>query len=103
MKILKYYFDDFVIPVSILIILLCVIILTGCLSQPDKKDFQGRPNSCYDFSMCMYLNQKNPDKSVCVDYAKECRAIDRFNFCKDEKNLPEGVGFQSCWDKLNSK
>jgi ABC-type oligopeptide transport system substrate-binding subunit len=95
----------FVLTSSILFALLLVVIvfLTGCISQPNKKDYEGRPNACYDFAACLYFNQKNPDKSICSDYAKECRAYERFNFCKDIKNLPEQMRFQEAWDKLNSK
>lgn len=88
---------------KLFLFLFCCLFLFSCLSQPDKKDFQGRPDACYDFAMCMYMNQKNPDKSVCVDYAKECRAYGRFNFCKDSKNLPERVDFEKCVLYLNQK
>ena len=80
-----------------------LVLICGCLSQPDKKDYIGRPDSCLDFSVCMYYNSKNPDKSICADYAKECRAFGRFNFCKEPKNLPDGVSFNSCMLMLNQK
>lgn len=88
---------------KIIIFFIIFLFLTGCMMKPDIKDYSGRPSACYEFAACMYFNQKNADKSICADYAKECRAYDRFNFCKDEKNLPNGVRFQECWDKLNSK
>jgi hypothetical protein len=76
---------------------------TGCVSAPDKKDYVGRPDACFDAALCMYYNNKNPDKTICSDQYKECRAYERFLFCKDTKNLPPDVNFQSCMDKINSK
>jgi len=85
---------------SVIIFILSVF---GCLSQPDKKDYIGRPDACYDAASCMYLNSKNPDKSICMDAYKECRAYGRFIFCKDEKNLPDGINFSQCQLYLNQK
>jgi hypothetical protein len=85
------------------IMILLVLSLTSCTTPPDKKDYIGRPEACYDFVECLYLNQKNPDKSVCADYAKECRAYGRYNFCKDEKNRPTNVDFTGCQLWLNQK
>jgi len=83
------------------IIVLCF--MAACISLPDVDDYAGRPQACLDFDRCMYYNQKNKDKSICIDYAKECRAYGRFEYCKDQANLPEGMRFQECWDKLNTK
>ena len=80
-----------------------IFALSGCIQKPLKADYAGKPDSCFLFSECMYLNSKNPDKNVCSDYAKECRAYGRFEFCKKSENLPDGMRFQECWDKLNSK
>lgn len=89
--------------IIILSIVAILILMLGCTTPPDKKDYVGRPDSCFDFAACMYLNMKNTDKSICADYAKECRAYSRFNFCKDEKNLPDRVDFEKCNLYLNQK
>ena len=88
---------------SALVFSLVVFVMTGCTTPPDKKDFATRPNACYDFMECLYLNAKNPDKSICIPLSMECRAYDRFNFCKDSKNLPERIDFNQCQLYLNQK
>ena len=75
----------------------------GCMSAPEHKDYIGRPNSCYDFADCLYRNKDNPDKSVCVDLSKECRAIERFEYCKNDNMRPEKMDFEKCWLYLNQK
>jgi hypothetical protein len=88
---------------KLLPILLCLALaaaMLACISSPDVDDYKGRPNVCLDFARCLYYNQKNPDKSVCATYAKECAAYERMIFCRDEKNRPDGITFQSCWDKI---
>ena len=84
-------------------IALFISMLTGCISEPSKKSYEGRPDACYDAAMCMYLNQKNPDKSICMDAYKECRAYGRYNFCKEPKNLADRVDFEKCQLYLNQK
>ena len=71
--------------------------MLGCLSSPDRIDKE--PPACYDFRVCMYYNQKNPDKSLCKEYQKECLNYTRFEYCNDDNNTP-GMKFQECWDKL---
>ena len=73
----------------------------SCLSFPSGKDYEGRPHACLDFARCMYYQQKAQDKTICADFAKECRAFDRYLFCAESTDNP--TAFQSCWDKLNSK
>jgi len=85
------------------LIIVILIMMTGCTTPPDKKNYIGQPDACYLFSECMYFNQKNPDKSACLDYAKECRSFGKFNFCKDSKNLPDRMDFEKCWLYLNQK
>lgn len=88
----------------IIISLCCLCVLVACcMSMPDAKDYTGRPHSCLDFDRCLYFNQKNPDKSVCADYAKECRARDRYEYCKDDNNRAPGMDFEKCWLYLNQK
>lgn len=85
------------------IIMLFLVFISACMSAPDREDYTGRPNSCYDFADCMYRNKDNPDKSICADFAKECRAFERFEYCKVETNRPDRMDFEKCWLYLNSK
>lgn len=89
--------------IVILIAVMAIVSQLSCMSAPDTEDYAGRPNACYDFADCLYRNEKNPDKSVCSDTGKECRAWERFAFCKDEKNRPDKMDFEKCWLLLNQK
>ena len=80
-------------------IVVIVIMFAGCISEPKKDNYKDRPNPCYDFASCLYLNQKNPDKSVCLPISMECRAYEKYNFCKGEKEMT----FNNCWLYLNQK
>jgi hypothetical protein len=85
-----------------LIILIPIIFLIACNSAPpDAKDFN--IDACYQFARCMYDNQKNEDKSICVPLSSECRAFQRFEYCKNPENLPERMDFDKCWLLLNQK
>lgn len=88
---------------TVFALFLMVIMSMGCISEPSIKDYTDRPAACFDAAMCMYLNQKNPDKSICMDAYKECRAYGRYNFCKEPKNLAERVDFEKCQLYLNQK
>ncbi len=83
----------------ILSFILIIFMFSGCISEPSKKDYIGRPNACYDFAECLYLNQKNPDKSVCFSVGMECRAYEKYIYCKSEKDMT----FNNCWLYLNQK
>jgi len=85
---------------AIIIIAVAAYVFAGCISAPKAKEYEGRPVVCLDAMRCLYYNQKNPDKSVCAALCKECAAYERMKFCNDPKNRPEGVNFQSCWDKI---
>lgn len=77
--------------------------LTGCMMMPAKKDYIGRQDVCYDFAACLYENAKNPDKSICIPLSQECRAYERYIFCKDPKNRADGQNFNECILNLNQK
>jgi hypothetical protein len=81
------------------VVLTLLIFFAGCISQPAKQDYSGRPNACYDFAECLYLNQKNADKSVCLPISMECRAYEKYIYCKTEKEMT----FNNCWLYLNQK
>lgn len=86
--------------ILVLIGILALVFNCGCLSMPECK---GELPACCDWYRCMYLNQKNPDKSSCMSAGSECRAYRRYIFCKDEKNYPDGVNFDRCGLYLNQK
>lgn len=87
----------------IIIIAMMIVIFPKCQCAPKIKNYEGRPKACYDFDLCMYRNQKNPDKSVCVDIGKECRAIERYMRCNDPACRAQGHDFEKCWLYLNQK
>ena len=70
------------------------IAFNGCKSMP--RVIKDEPKPCFDYRMCAYYFEKNP--TVCIDFAKECRAFRRYNKCKIEK-----MDFQKCWLYLNQK
>jgi hypothetical protein len=84
---------------------ICMMFFLGCTTPPEKKDFENRPESCYDAAYCKYLSSvsKNSVSSDCADSGKECRALERYVKCKDDKFRSPEQKFQECWDKLNSK
>lgn len=92
---------------TLLILLFAVSFTIGCLgcagcqSRPDREDYTN--TSCYLFAECLYRNAENPDKSICAPFAQECRAYDRFEFCKNPANLPERIDFDKCMLLLNQK
>ena len=81
----------------ILLTIIASFLFVGCQCAPRKTDKE--LSSCYMFRDCMYRNQKNKDKSVCIDFAKECRAYRRFIFCRKIK----GMTFERCQLYLNQK
>lgn len=83
----------------IMVIAIVIMMTSGCISEPKKKDYDKRPNACYDFAECLYLNQKNNDKSVCLPISMECRAYEKYTYCKSEKEMT----FNNCWLYLNQK
>lgn len=79
-----------------------VLTLLGCYTEPPKKENYS-VSSCYRFADCLYQNQKNPDKSVCLSFGMECNSWERFLFCKDDVNRPDRIDFEKCWLYLNQK
>jgi len=80
-----------------------MILLLGCTTSPDKKNYADRPASCFDKAYCDYLASLSKVEIDCSDTGKECRALERYIKCKDEKFRDKDQKFQECWDKLNSK
>jgi hypothetical protein len=68
---------------SIIILFLCLLLLimlfTGC--DLKDQDTTGYEPSCQVFIKCLYLNQNNPDKSVCLSLADGCKSANDFNAC----------------------
>ncbi len=83
------------------LIIALIITFTGCW-QSAPKPITDEPAACFDKRDCMYRNQDNKDKSVCVDDAKECRAYRRYIYCKEQVKQKLDT-FQNCWNLLNSK
>lgn len=90
---------------AVLVAIFIVVMATqlSCMSAPDREDYTGRPNACYDFADCLYRNKDNPDKSICGDIGKECRSIERYEYCRDDSHRPANMDFEKCWLYLNQK
>ena len=57
-------------------LIVSLLLFVGCLSNiPKPENF--KQQECYMFLECMYLLQKNTDKSVCVGLSDECRTAMR--------------------------
>jgi len=58
--------------VTLLLGCIFLMLLAGCsLGKPNRKDFASE--DCYTWAYCMYVNQKNVDKSACMGLSDECR------------------------------
>jgi len=85
-----------------------IVFFAGCISAPDKDDYNN--DFAYYQAYCLYLNQKNQDKSSCSgfyeiirDREKEKRFYDRLKYCRDEKHWPDRWDFDKCTLYLNQK
>lgn len=68
------------------LLLLPLLFLMSCdLSMPDVREMN--PN-CRAALHCMYLNQRNPDKTVCSDLVAGCKALNDFSVCVEQKEMP---------------
>jgi hypothetical protein len=53
-----------------------IALFTGCDGKDklmDRPEAQGLTNNCRVFLYCLYLNQRNPDKTLCVSLADGCK------------------------------
>jgi hypothetical protein len=92
------------IIIVMLFILIILIIFPGCgsLDRPERQDFKSA--EAYNLQFCLYINQKNPDKTICnkfgLEYSKavtQQRIYDRIEYCR--KNRPDKWTFDMCYDK----
>lgn len=82
-----------------LVTIITILSLVSCMKAPFLQE--GEPYPCFKARDCDYRNPKNPEK--CIDDHKECRARERYEYCKKSTNRWERDTEQGCWDKLNSK
>jgi len=76
-----------------------VMFLTGCQVAPVRTDYDSKQD--YKIADCLYRNQNKPE--LCMDEMKEGRAVDRYNFCKDEALRDKSHDFEKCWIYRNQK
>lgn len=63
-------------------VLVCLLILSfTCACDLSRPDVKGMTESCRACFECLYLNQKNPDKSVCSFLCTGCKASNDFKEC----------------------
>ena len=84
-----------------LFIFILFVSVAGCISAPNKKDYT--LDSCFAADRCLYVNQKNPDKSICMGYMSECTSFSKYEYCKRKENRIDSVTFKECWLYLNQK
>jgi len=92
-----------------LIFILISLMFVGCVAcvkKPtpmlDKKTKEYvEPISCFYYRECMYYNvvDKKGRESCKAEFMKCSKDLD-FRHCREKENLPEGVNFNSCFDKL---
>lgn len=89
-----------------LICLIFAVFYTGCMSAPDKEDYENK--ECFAAADCMYRNKDNSDKSACADLNKVCsekykegQYKSRLEYCRDNKF--EGMTQNECRLYLNQK
>jgi len=75
-------------------LLLIIIIFTGCdLKEQETANLEP---SCQVFVKCLYLNQKNPDKSVCLSLADGCKSANDFQACLSPKLKDNKMDLRDC-------
>lgn len=77
------------------VILICIfsaVFYTGCEETLREQDVTNYEPSCQVFLKCLYLNQKNPDKTICSDLAQGCKSANDFTAC--QKNIK--MDFRDC-------
>lgn len=82
-----------------LVIVITMLSIASCRQAPVLQEGEIYP--CYKARDCDYRNPENPEK--CIDDHKECRARERYVYCRNSSNRWERDTEQGCWDKLNSK
>jgi hypothetical protein len=76
-----------------------MLTITGCVSYPDRKNYTFQ--ECYLSDVCRYYSAKSDGKIDCALEAANCRKVRIMHNCNNSQFRPEGVSFQSCWDKLD--
>ena len=79
---------------SMLFAVAFIVMLCGCdLKEQDTTGFEP---SCQVFIKCLYLNQNNPDKSVCLSLADGCKSANDFKACLDPILKDNKMDFKDC-------
>lgn len=73
----------------------------GCFVHfPEIDDMaEGSPSPCLDYQRCLYYSSKAEVNLDCSAIYQSCAKYRLYNECQKER--PEGISFQSCWDKLD--
>lgn len=71
-----------------------ILFMCGCeMSEPKTDDYEP---SCKVFVDCIYLNQKNPDKTICSSLADGCKSANDFKACLDPILKDNKMDFKDC-------
>lgn len=92
--------------IIIMIWLAIMYLFCGCMSAPEKKNYQNQ--ECFVAQDCLYRVKSGKDKAVCSplveacrDAMKEKRYINRVEYCRDK--TPAGMSENECRLYLNQK
>lgn len=72
---------------------IAMLLLLACDLQ--KPNTENMTKNCEAFILCMWVNQKNPDKSVCASLGPKCGASNDFITCIETKSKTE-LSFKEC-------
>jgi hypothetical protein len=77
------------------LILLLALFIVSCDIALDRKDIEGVNPNCKSFLLCMQLNQKNMDKSVCLNLGEGCKSMNDFILCTSSSTA-ETMTYKDC-------
>jgi len=86
------------------------LILQGCATYGKVSTMPKRENytleSCYRADLCEWQNANLDSEAKvqdCTARTMECRAFDKYIYCKDQKNRWSGHDEDQCFKQLNQK
>jgi len=87
----------------LLIISICLTIIScSSFTEPERQDYTSE--QCYRAAWCQWQNANSDNHDMdCTDAEKECRAFDKYIFCKCLENRWPGHTEEDCWKQLNQK
>ena len=79
--------------IHVIVICLILTIIACDLKEPDVINYEP---TCQIFLKCLYLNQDNPDKTICSALADGCKSANDFNACLNPALKENRMDFKDC-------